>query len=301
MTELILNGNFESNTPPTDFTDWVNDSFVGLPAEVGIGEGIAGSDAAAYLGTDTGIAQLHQKGPYNLLAADTNYNLSVFLRADPGQTSGTITLGISGSYISGISHSLDIPVVSIPTTYTQYTINFTTPVTPLGPGDFILTYISSVNITNGLYVYVDNVSLLGPAVCMRGDTKIHTRANGIIFDKPLDELDAETDEVFVVSKQDFVPIKKVVRSNLTTKLCFIPAGTLEPEQDDLYMTTGHVVLYNGKPTKSRLVPGSKRITVDITPVYTIILDEEDFVLANGGKVKAHGISGYNAYLDRENI
>jgi hypothetical protein len=301
MAEVILNGNFDSNVPPDEFIDWWNE-FTDIPVSVGIGEGIGGSDAAAYFGFNDGISQLRQRRLSSLLTPNTNYNYSIFLRADPGQTLGSYILGIAGSYISGFFYELEIPISTIPATFTQYTINFTAPVTPPDPFDTFDVYIRSIGIEAGFYVYADNVSLRGPAVCMRGDTEIYSRdTDGVVTNKRLDEINALTDQVFATSKQDFVSVKKIVMSTPTTKLCLIPAGILQPEQTDLYLTTGHIVWYNGKPTKARKVPGSKRITVELTPVYSIILDKDDYVIANGGKVKAHGIVNYNAYLDRENI
>ena len=60
--------------------------------------------------------------------------------------------------------------------------------------------------------------------------------------------------------------------------------------------------YPGRECKVRDLKNRKRVRCDppIT-VYSIILEEDDYVVANGAVIKASGVTAHNAYRDLINI
>jgi hypothetical protein len=318
MGELILNGGFEINTPSGNPA--INDTFADWPEfpgssliKIGSGLGIGGTDCASLAPQNNLEYCMLRQTQGEIIIPNYNYNLSVYaqapialspaeggfecqIRTEPPATGPSINQSISV-----LMQSLTVG------TYTQYTVNFTSP-KPFIPGAFTTLVSIVVNTFNiipasGNPVYVDDVSLTGVKLCMHGDTMIKTREleTGKEFLLPVADLDTNKHEVFSLKKNDYVKIVRIFTSGPVSRLFKIPEGTLGEEQKEpLLLTGGHKVLHDGKEIKTSRLKGAKRVKYSPpVVVYTIVLSEEDFIIGNGAYIKAPGEKDFGLFLDTQ--
>ena len=107
--------------------------------------------------------------------------------------------------------------------------------------------------------------------------------NNEIYDIEARYVECGVHEVFSTTKQQFVPVKHVVVSEPTERFIRIKKDTLGENKptEDLYITSGHVLMINGGFIKARDVPQAERIKIKAEPVYSICTNKGGPILVNG--------------------
>lgn len=304
MTQLVLNGDFELNTPPITFVDWnINSNTV-----VGVGTGIGGSDCAQmnppFSGAGAGMNQ--QRG--NVYTPDTNYNISCYVNVTGAYPFGSGSYQVQGNFIDPLynfNYGVGFGLNSVPLgVYVQYTTNFTS---PNFPPTMIHTAVFAVNVgvgygfPNGPNILFDDVTLTGTAICMRGDTIVSAKEiqTSKTVEVPVKDLNPAEHLVFSDTHGEYVKVVEVLTSGPVSRIYEIPALTLSPAQHhSVFMTGGHKVLVDHEEVKARDHPRALRTKCKPPiPVYTVILEHEAYILGNGALIKAFGNKEYVSYRD----
>ena len=71
--------------------------------------------------------------------------------------------------------------------------------------------------------------------------------------------------------------------------------------EDFYVTSGHIIVYNGVKTKARNIPGAKRVKVKPQSVYSICTENRQPILINNLDVMAYEYEEWLNYAKTHNI
>lgn len=313
MTELVVNGTFSVNTPPSTLANWTNFGTV----QVGVGTGVGGTDCFESVFPAFGSGGFIRQTHGQIFTPSTNYNMSCFINVTGAHTFGTAFYSAGGFFQSGFSSfdfggTVAVSLASPPYgVYVQYTTNFTSSAFTTQPYDttaFTVSAAPGFALVSRPPVRFDNVSLMAAAICMRGDTMISVKN---CSDEPSEvavkDLDPKNHLVYSATSKTFRRLIDVFKSGPVSRIYEIPAYSLAASQDrPVYLTGGHRVISSSAGSdhecKVRDLKDKKRIRCDppIT-VYSIILEEDDYILANGAMIKASGVTTHNAYRDLINI
>lgn len=309
MAELVLNGGFEFNTPPSTFANWniQND------AQVGIGTGIGGTDcfqSGFPPNTQFGGSVSQTQG--QILTPSTGYNLSCFINVTQVFGAGQALYQFNANFPSApglnFSAAVGVGLATGPFgVFVQYTTNFTSSAFTSEP--YSINFVaSSAKPFSGLAappVLFDNLSMKALEVCMAGETVI--AAKDLETDQSIDlavsELDPNKHLVFSHTHNDYVKLVKTVKSGPVKRIYEIPALRLSDLQyQAVRLTGGHKVLFDGSEIKARDLVGAKRVKCSpAITVYTIVLEKEGYVIGNGALIKASGSGELQAYRDKINV
>ncbi len=115
-----------------------------------------------------------------------------------------------------------------------------------------------------------------------------------------DQLDAQKHQVFDVEKQEFIDILHVIKTGPTNKIMKISKNLIEDNvpNNDLYITTGHRIMYHGQPVKVRDIPGAIYIGT-LMPVYTLVCENSCAVDINGAPVMVFNINEWNKINNKQ--
>jgi hypothetical protein len=308
MTEVVLNGGFEINTPPSTFSDWN----VQPPVLVGVGTGVGGTDCAEIrfnlFGNGGGLTQFQN----DILTPSTDYNLSCFINVTGVHPGGAAIYNLQCSFPStpslNFTGAVGIGMAFAPIgVYVQYTTIITSSAFGSTPHNVTFSVSAGGPFYGGpdIPVLFDNVSLIGLEVCMAGDTLIAAKniETSLPVDIPVKDLVPSKHMVFSHTYNEYVKLIDVITSGPVNRIYELPIGTLSDSQyQKILVTGGHMILLDGNETKVRQVPNAKRIRCEPSiPVYTVILEKDGYIIANGGPVKASGHKEFNAYRDIINV
>lgn len=156
--------------------------------------------------------------------------------------------------------------------------------------------------TNSLAV--DDVSITEYVICFLGQTKIYTMDNKNHEKKYVEakKLDKNKHQVYSLKKNSYVPIKEIVTSGPYHRFYKIPKDSIEKDSpnEDLYLTSGHKILYNNCETKARDLPISKLTRIAPEKVYTIVTGESEPLLINNAPVFSHLVNNTNSEKNDDN-
>jgi hypothetical protein len=265
MTNVIVNGNFDDG-----LNGWTTDAT--WSATLGIG-----GSPCAVLGNNQELFQviptvIGQEYTATFFLQFTNTggggDAVVFrLRSDPFVPPNYINVSILPNNIGS---------------YVQYQYTFT----PLTTST--LFYISDNDAA--LTYYVDDVSVVPTAVCYRGTSKVLSK-NKIGYIEERNASDITTDHlVYDIMNEKFVPVVANSVTGPVSRFKMIPKGAINSDEnipsEDLYLTPGHTIVYQGKEVKARHLPFA--VTKKLAPeaVYSIYCQERTIILINGTPVLA---------------
>lgn len=106
-----------------------------------------------------------------------------------------------------------------------------------------------------------------------------------------DEVTSHEHLIYECNSQSWQPIVHNIVTYNCNRFIKFEAGSFGDgvPKHDVFITSGHFVLYDGKMTKARDVPCGKVVYLDYQHVYSICLGESGRVLLNGMVVKAEGV------------
>ncbi len=203
-------------------------------------------------------------------------------------------LGTSASYRVTINGDITNQSFSFPV-YKFVSINFVATTTS--------TALRFTNISGTFYL--DNVTLTLAGVCFTGDSRILTKnlLTNKIDEIPAKLVHAKYHQVYSTLSNNFVDICYNIVSGPYNKFILIKKNSLGIDQpnDDLYITSGHVIVLNGVEYKAKSVPGSLMTTIDYEPLYTICTKDRQPILVNNLQVMAYGLEEWMKYSTDKNI
>lgn len=203
------------------------------------------------------------------------------------QAARTLTVFWDNNIISIINLNGIIP-------YTQYSFNVIATQSNTSIGFLVSSSVESLND-----VFIDDVSVLNFVICFSGESLVTTKniiSNEIKNIKAKD-VKSNLHQVYSVTKQCFVPIKYNIVTGPTNKFVLIKKDSIgknEPDED-LYITAGHTILYNGKRIKAKYIPNAKMVETELQYVYSICTDKHQLILVNNIPVVAWG---YEEWLNK---
>ena len=179
-----------------------------------------------------------------------------------------------------------------PANYFQYTITY-------------IAAASNVNIqfftpVQGPQYSIDDVSVtLLAAPCYMGDTEIYTKNIETDHISYVPVKDITFDKYLVYSKKldKFIPIRSVAVSKSGKRMVLIKKDSVmdNVSSKDLYITSGHKIIYDDEEIKALEHPCGKRIKIKPAKIYNILTDERTTILANNVEIVA---DSHEYYLDR---
>lgn len=123
-------------------------------------------------------------------------------------------------------------------------------------------------------------------VCLRGDAKVLVDSKYI----PIKSVKTN-DLVFDLHSKEYVPVLKNIVTEKARKFMLIAKDSIDTNvpNEDLYITTGHVVEISGKHIKAKNVPKAKLIHCEPQLVYSIVTETPTFIDINGLPVYTWGL------------
>ena len=141
---------------------------------------------------------------------------------------------------------------------------------------------------------VDDFSMVLVSIaCYRGDVKfsvIDTRTGESLV-LPVSEIRSDRHLVYEANQEKYVPITHIVVFPPISKLVKLTSS----DGEEVHLTPGHKVIFNGKEVKAIEVPGRERVVCEPSPVYSIILKERGIVIGNGLSMVADGEEEWARY------
>jgi hypothetical protein len=137
-------------------------------------------------------------------------------------------------------------------------------------------------------IYLDNIVIFHYQICFRSDSLVLTQDGPV----KANELDPTYHLVYRTDTLKFVPLKIVVDAGNTINFFKLSKGLFGPDQPkhDLFITSGHRIIYQGNETKVRDIPGRKRIKLSHPDhIYTLVCQDHCPVMVNGIGVIAYGL------------
>lgn len=140
---------------------------------------------------------------------------------------------------------------------------------------------------SGLYkVTIQNVGFIfekATPVCFHRDSLISTK-NQITeeIEFKLAKNVTIKDEVFSTTQNKFVPVRLNIITFNNKEYIVFKKDVFEENKpcQDLYITGGHPILYNGNETRTMDIPSIDKINVDPEEVYSIATDLREYILVN---------------------
>ena len=203
------------------------------------------------------------------------YALSFFVRAE--ESNGALSVEINNIPISG-AIAINPTNIWIQRTFLFNATSTTTNITFFNRSNLLL-----------LSIFLDDISvsigLGGGVICYSGDSIItcKNKLTGRITDVKARDVIASTHEVYDTKNKKYIPIKYNIISGLTERFMLIKKDALGKNKPtaDFYVTSGHVLLINGKEIKARDIQCAKRVKVESEKVYSICTENSQPILVNG--------------------
>ncbi|CAI2358398.1 Hypothetical protein MVR_LOCUS104 [uncultured virus] len=312
--DYVENGTFNEGSGAT-ITDWTSTgASVGLasilPELVIEGTPIIGTDPHSEINSVNmgvtrvaGVAQL----PIGAATSITQTGIPVIVGQDyifsfwyktEGIVTGTV---LTGGVFTGVATfiapiNLVIPIGTIP--WTQYTDTFTATATTVG-----VTFTPALSAN----LFIDDVAITpatqAAVLCYSGDSIVQVKntTTQVIESIKVKHIDTAVHHIYEVTKQAYVPIKKLSVSGSTTRYMLFAKDCLGhnmPNQD-LKITSGHYIIHNGIKQKANKFKEAKRTKVPSEPVYTIYLDYDGAIELNGLQVEAAAADKLIQYREKQ--
>lgn len=286
MTNVIQNPTFISVLAPWTVVEgnitWQSGSPDGLPPGLPPGSG-----AAFFVANPETPAELEQS---NINTPPGIYQMSFWVddRSNPNDLIVTV---------NGVEVYNDVPMTG--SNWVFFTIPFPIP---------ILQNISTISMrsTFGINMYITDVRLIfQQPICYTGDSKFLTKniKNGEICEILAKEVYSDRHFVYSSVRQEYVPIIHNAIAGITDRIKFIAKDSIEKDQpnDDLKITSGHVIIYKGQEVKVRDI--KEAVTKKIEPqyLYTIVIDKREPIKVNGLDVMAYSQNEWYEYVKEKNI
>lgn len=124
-----------------------------------------------------------------------------------------------------------------------------------------------------------------PFICYSGESQVLTKnkLTHVITEINAEDVKPNIHEVFDVDKQKFVPIISNIVTGPITQFRLIKANSLGENKPnrDLYITSAHRIIIDGKRMKAKDAPNSIRINVPPQNVYCICTQKKCSIQING--------------------
>lgn len=278
---IVVNCGFETGS----FPPWTNSMFATIGIGSAIHTGNFGAVLSGDLGGPTSISQTLNTQPAGV------YNLTFWLRQSIAvEPLSTLTI-LWGVQIVDI-------ISNIPTVYTMYSYN----VVAIN-NNTTLTF-NSVRASN--FNAIDDISVvLTGFVCFSGKSKIYSKniITNEITNVNASEIFSNIHQVYSINDQKFIPIKYNIVNGPTIRYMLIKRDALGENQpsEDLYITSGHKIMINGKEIKAGKIPQAKRVKVNPENVYSIVTEKRLPILINNLHVMTYGYDEWLEYSGKKNI
>lgn len=220
--------------------------------------------------------------------SSTTYSYAVRTATPRPRVTTTILNLVGGNTI------IDFPVADDTYNFFSHTRVFSTG----GSAPFFLL-VGQDPPNEGGQIFMDDISVFTPAVCISGRTQIRVKeSNDKISTIPASQVTKEH-RVFDTQRKEYVKVLMNIETGPTKKIVRIPAGSLgkSSPSEDLFLTTGHRVLYRGVETKARDLPGAVYVGVP-EKVYTFVCEHRCPIWANGADVMVYDEKEWSAYQNK---
>lgn len=137
-------------------------------------------------------------------------------------------------------------------------------------------------------LYLDDFILLREATICLDETCLVLTKNGLIFVK---ELKPET--LILTRDHGYQPIIGNYLTKAPTQICLL--------RNNLLITGGHYLLYNGSPIKAKHHPKKTIIMYNKKYVHSLVTEKSEWISVNGHYVKTDSIAYWNKYVDFKKI
>ncbi len=140
-------------------------------------------------------------------------------------------------------------------------------------------------------IYIDDV-IVNAVSCYTKETLVLSKniLTDEIMEIPVSEIKSDTHLVFSTLTQSFIPVIYNIVTGPYHRFRLIKKDAIEknkPKQD-FYLTSGHVIVIDGKETKVKSCIYSRKITTKPQLVYTICTNERQPIVVNNMEVIAYG-------------
>ncbi|XWV24567.1 hypothetical protein QJ856_gp1224 [Tupanvirus deep ocean] len=147
---------------------------------------------------------------------------------------------------------------------------------------------------------VDIGAIEANTICYSGESSVLTKniLTGEIADIKAKDVFSDVHEVFDTANKIFVPVKLNIISGTTKKFRKIKKNSLGENQpsEDFYVTSGHVLVINGKEVKARNIPQAKKIRKKKKEkLYSICTEKRVPIVVNGLDVMSWG---YDEWMEK---
>lgn len=285
MANLVLNPDFENwnfaTFPPSNWT-------VGRYATSPTRWWPQNYPPYIALFADATDVSLKQNG---ILTTDGVAYTLTFVAASVGLGTGTKILNVN---INGTDFIIDPEYNS----YTLYSIQFVA-----GPGTTTLEFYTETS--NTLEVALDTVSITQSAICYRGSSKVFSKniLTGEIAHVPVKDINVDNYHVYSSKTLCFIPLKYNIITGPYNRFIKIKKDLISKNKpsEDLYITSGHRIVYNGKEIKAKNVPGSEIVKIEPEFIYSLCVEENQPIVINNIDVIAYGEKEWLEYSKKNNI
>lgn len=154
-------------------------------------------------------------------------------------------------------------------------------------------------------VDIGAVEIVQEIICYSGESLVLAKniQTGEISEITAKNIYAGIHEVYDITNKKFISVKHNIIANPTNRFMVIKQNSLGenlPNQD-LFITSGHRILYKGEIVKARNIPGAKRIRVKPTTVYSICTNDKTVIRINGLDVFTWGHQEWLDYSHKHGI
>lgn len=146
-------------------------------------------------------------------------------------------------------------------------------------------------------LYLDNLVIFHYQICFGSRSMVLVQWTD--FDDqvreeeiPVSELNPSIHRVFRTDTREFIPLEMVVQAGMTNTFFNLRQGLLGPDEPnrDLFITSGHRIIYQGSETKVREIPGRKRVKLSSPDqIFTLVCQDHCPIMVNGIGVVAYGL------------
>lgn len=279
MANLIQNPGFESSTPPSVAPNWGG---FGVSTVNNAAQAHTGNNYASF--PSFGFKLLSQAGIN--VTSGTTYTLSFWI--NPLNLPKSVNVIITGG--GGISQTVNLINANV---YTQYSLSYT----PTATGTVTLIFF-------GNNFRLDDVSLTENVICYRGDTKIFTK--NLLGEEaylPVKQITKDNHQVYSIAEQKFIPIIHNVVTGPYGRFRMIKKDLFDENKpsEDTYFTSGHKIIYHGKETKVKNIPGAVLRRIKPEEIYTIVTKDHNVVLINNIPVVTFSQDEWSNYQQKKSL
>lgn len=140
-------------------------------------------------------------------------------------------------------------------------------------------------------VRIDDVFFGQNIICFPGRTLVYTQNIENNEEKYIhaDKLNKDFHLVYSLKSYTYVPIKEIKTCGPYNRFFLLKKNSLSEysPNEDLYLTSGHKIMYCGKETKARDVPTAKCVKIKPEIIYTIVTGDSEPILINNAPVFSH--------------